>query len=197
VFERDTEGTRRDWIALICVGCIALGWFAMDTLEVRVGRFSHGTRFYELLAVLRHPAALLFGVDDSYRFEVLVFTLLCLAALAAVLAPQLAPAPAPAARRPGALAGLLPLALMVLIGTELYRGGVRLDVDAAPDALRADLLQLAQDVLQRAQDQFAHHVAAGWGAYLSMSASLVLAVRSLARLRAPLAALPASEYPPG
>lgn len=188
------EGTGRDWIAVSCVGCIALGWFALDSLDLSLGRISHGTRFYELLAVLRHPAALLFGVGEGYGRELITFALLCVAVLWAALAPQLAPAGA--ARRPGALAGTLPLALMVLMAAELYRGGVRLDVDAAPDAMRAGLLQLAQDLLQRAQDQFARHVTAGWGAYLSLGASLLLAVRSLARLRTPLA-LRSSASPPG
>jgi hypothetical protein len=192
--QQRAEGTGRDWIAVICVGCIALGWFAMDSLEVSVGRISRGTRFFELLAVLRHPGALLFGVGDGYGIEVITLTLLCLLALWAALAPQLSPALA--SRRPGALAGVLPLALMVLMAAELYRGGVRLNVDAAPDAVRANLLQLAQNVLQRAQDQFARHVSAGWGAYLSGSASLLLAVRSLAYRRAPLA-LRSSESPPG
>jgi hypothetical protein len=182
--QQRAEGTGRDWIAMLCVGGIALGWFAMDSLEVSVGRISHGTRFYELLAVLRHPAALL-GVGDGYGMDIFTFTLLCLIALWAAAAPHLTPALA--SRRPGALAGVLPLALMLLMAAELYRGGVRLNVDAAPDAVRAGLLQLGQNMLQWGQKQFARHVSAGWGAYLSASASLLLAVRSLARLRAPLA----------
>jgi hypothetical protein len=194
LLQERTERTERDWIAVICVGCIALGWFALDSLQVSLGRINHGTRFYELLAVLRYPAALVFGVGEGYGKEIVTFSLLCLAVLWAALAPQLRPAPG--SRRPGALAGLLPLALMVLMAAELYRGGVRLNVNAAPDALRADLLRLAQDLLQRAQNGFARHVTAGSGAYLSLGASLVLAVRSLARRRAPLA-LPSAESPPG
>ncbi len=184
--------THRDWVAVVCVACIAVGWFTMDSVEVSLGSMSVGTRFYELLAVQRHPSVLLFGTRDAYGMQVFSFTLLCLLVLAAALAPQFAPALA--VRRRGASAGILPLALMVLMGAALYRGGLRLDATASPDSLRADLLRLAQDALQRAQNGLARHVTAGSGAYLSLLASLLLAVRSLTRLRVPLAQ-PGGELP--
>jgi hypothetical protein len=194
VVQPGAHRTRSDWITVISAACIAIGWFGMDSLEVRFGPLSQGTRFYELLAVLRHPAALLFGVGDGYAIEVIAFAALCLAALAAVLAPQFTPVLA--VRRPGALAGVLPLALMVLMGVALYRSGVRLDEGAPPGSMRGDLLRLAQDALQRAQGQLARHVTAGFGLYLSLSASLLLAARSCTRRRVPLV-LPAGDYPPG
>jgi hypothetical protein len=184
--------THRDWVAVVCVACIALGWFAMDTLQVSLGGMGVGTRFYELLAVQRHPSVLLFGSRDAYGAEIFWFALLCSGVLGAALAPQFAPALA--SRRRGTSAGILPLALMALMGAALYRGGLRLDAAAPPDSLRADLLRLAQDALQRAQGGLARHVTVGSGAYLSLLASLLLAVRSLARLRVPLAN-PAGELP--
>jgi hypothetical protein len=165
----------------------------MDSLEVNLGRLSQGTRFYELLAVLRHPGVLLLGSGDGWDWQIAGFTLLCLAALGAALAPQFAPALA--GRRAGALAGVLPLALMVLMAAALYHSGVRVDAQAPPDSVRADLLRLAHNALQRAQGVLARHVAAGPGTYLSLAASLLLAVRSLARAQA-LPALRATESPP-
>jgi hypothetical protein len=184
---------RRDWIAVACVGCIALGWFAMDSLEVSFGRLSQGTRFYELLAVLHRPVVLLLGAGDGSTWQVAGFTLLCLAALAAALAPQFAPALA--GQRSGTLAGLLPLALMVLMAAALYHSGVHLEALAPPDSVRTNLLRLAQNALQRAQDVMARHVAVGPGAYLSLPASLLLALRSLARAQSMLA-LRAPASPP-
>ena len=168
---------RRDWIALGCVGCIALGWFAMDSLEVRFGRLRQGTRFYELLAVLRHPAGLLLGVDDGSDGRVAAFALLCLLVLGAALAPTFLPPPV--ARRAAAPAGVLPLFLMLLTAAALYRSGLRLDAHAPPDTMRQDLLRLAQDALGRVQGALGRRIAVGAGAYLSLLASLVLALRSL------------------
>ena len=171
----------RDWIAVACVGCIALGWFALDSLEVRFVALRQGTRFYELLAVLRHPGGLLLGVDAGSDVRVAGFAMLCLLVLGAALAPQwLAP---PAARRVGAAAGMLPLILMLLTAAALYGSGVRLDANAAPDTVRQDLLRLAQDALGRVQDTLARRVAIGAGAYVSVLASLVLAMRGLLATR--------------
>jgi hypothetical protein len=175
--QTSAPGRRRDWIGLGCVGCIALGWFAMDSLEVRFGHLRQGTRFYELLAVLRYPAGLLLGIDDGSDGRVIAFALLCLLVLGAALAPALLPGSA--ARRGMAPAGALPLSLMLLTAAALYRSGLRLDAYAPPDTMRQDLLRLAQDALGRVQGALGRRVAIGAGAYLSLVASLVLALRSL------------------
>jgi hypothetical protein len=168
---------RRDWIAVSCVGGIALGWFAMDSLEVRLGALRQGTRFYELLAVLRHPGDLLLGVDAGGDARVAGFAVLCLLVLAAALTPQWLALPA--ARRFPATAAMLPLILMLLTAIALVDSGVRLDAHAPPDTMRQDLLRLAQDALGRVQGSLARRVSLGAGAYVSVLASLVLAWRGL------------------
>src|SRR5579862_5532076 len=75
--------------ALICLALIAVGWFAMNTLVVSFGPFTHITQFYEMGVVVTHPVALFVGVGESHAFTLTCFTLLALATLFIVAATAL------------------------------------------------------------------------------------------------------------
>ncbi|MFI4913898.1 MAG: hypothetical protein ACHQAR_01740 [Steroidobacterales bacterium] len=157
----------------IALALIAVGWFGMNSIVVSLGRLSQGTRFYQLLAVIHHPAQLVAGVGESW--ETPIFAALCLAVLAAGLFPYFS------ARRSARLASLLPLALMCTCAYLLYSSGSMSQPPSedVPNTLRGDLLRMAQHALARAQDRMAGHVGVGAGAYLSLLSSTFLAWRGM------------------
>src|SRR5579863_3696155 len=54
--DENTARARFDRVAVICITVIGICWFALDTLVFSVGRVEQPTRFYQLLAVIDHPA---------------------------------------------------------------------------------------------------------------------------------------------
>jgi len=169
-----TSSTARniDTISVIGILIIAAAWFGMDTLSVSFAGFSQGTRFFQMLAITRHPVLLFTGVGSGHNLEIMAFALLCIVSLLAVLAPRFYHG------RHVWLATLSPLVLMLLCFALLYSGSPGWDVppSSSEHALRADLMHFANDVMQRAQNQVASHVGLGAGGIMALLASLALAV---------------------
>jgi hypothetical protein len=171
---RASNAQRRiDATSAVGIGLIAIGWFGMDSFNVAFPGYSQGTRFYQMLVILRHPAVLFTGIGGGHGLEVAVFTLLCVLALLAVLAPLWS------THRAAWLAAALPLALMLACFALLNSGspGWQVEPASSSHALREDLLRFANDVMQRAQNHIARHVSLGAGGILSLLASAVLALR--------------------
>jgi hypothetical protein len=166
---------RPDALALVCLALIALGWFAMNTLVVNFGPFTHITQFYEMGVVVTHPVALFVGVGDSHALTLTCFTLLALATLFTVMTTTVAPV-----RRSAHLLGWLPLALMLVCFAMLYFGGPSPQIDAAaPDSSVHDyLVRMAGHLTQHVQNTLVTHISLGAGGGLALLASALLGIRS-------------------
>jgi hypothetical protein len=116
-----------------------------------------------------------FSIDTS--FGVLVFALLCCLTLMGPLAPHMW------RNRFAWLAYLLPLALIVVCGLLLYSktSGEMLPTPSDAGGLRANMMSLANKILQRGSDLVARHVAVGAGGYVALLGSLVLGYQGLRR----------------
>jgi hypothetical protein len=170
------------WLALIC---IVIGWFLLDTLVVTAGPARHAVRFYEIAALIHNPMQLFVGIQGSHVLEVIVFALVCVAALATPLAPYLRNA------RAAWLAYLVPLLLMLVCGAWLYArtSGDFVDTPADAGALASDVLRFANDLLHRGSAPIVRHVSVGAGSYLALIGCLFLAFNGMRHYRASPAAL--------
>ena len=185
--ESDPAPKNPDMVAVACILLIAAGWFLLNTLVFTVGRVTQATHFYQMLAVLKHPAMLLVGVTSA-GFEVAVFSLLCIGVLVAAVIPHFS-------TRGTWWTGWLPLLLMLVCLIALYSGGIperAAQAAAGGDSLGGQLMRLAhaamQDAMQSAQVQVGNHIRPGAGGVLSILASVGLAVRCTSRRpRAPVA----------
>jgi hypothetical protein len=169
---------RPDVLALVCLALIALGWFAMNTLVVSFGPFTHITQFYEMGVVLAHPVTLFVGVGDSHELTLTCFTMLALATLFTVMTTSLVSVP-----RSVRLLGWLPLALMLVCFAILYFGGPSPQIDAAaPDSSVHDyLVRMAGHLTQHLQNAMTAHISLGAGGALSLLASAALGIRTTLR----------------
>jgi hypothetical protein len=156
--------------------CIFVGWFFVDTLVVTIGSLQHGVRFADISAVIADPTRLFFGIQGSSHR--IMFSLVCILCLLAPLLPHLQ------RRRVNWLAYLAPLALMVVCGALLY-SRTSGELFAAPSAGTAgsSLLRFANDLVRQGTGLVARHVAVGFGGYLALVASLVLALRGARHFR--------------
>lgn len=186
--QRDAR-TTIDIVTAGCLALIMLGWFGMNTLVTTLGPMTESVRFYEMLAVLRHPALLFIGVGSGHVLETLSFSLLCLLVVAAAFLPPWSQ------RRNAWLAGLLPLALMLTSFALLYRGGPAWQPDASsPAHLFGDtLVRFANGAMARVSSHAASHVGLGWGGALALLASAALAIRSTGKYLAARAARATSQ----
>jgi hypothetical protein len=173
---------RPDAVTLACLALIAFGWFGMNTLVVSFGRLAQATHFYEIGVALAHPVTLFIGVGEGHALLLGVSTLLAATGLLAVMAIPLLRA------EPDAwLSGWIPLALMLTCLALLYFSGSGTPparLDAGDPGLRADLLRLANHVMQRAQRALVAHISLGAGAVLSLSAGIVLGMHCTRRFLA-------------
>jgi hypothetical protein len=166
--------------AVICLALIAAGWFAMNTLVVTFGPFTHVTPFYEMGVVVTQPAALFVGVGEGHTLALDGFALLALATLCTALTASLTSV------RPGAqLLGWLPLALMLLCFAMLYFGGPSPQIDAAaPQSNVHDyLVRMAGHLTQHVQNALVTHIGMGAGGGMALLASLALGIRSTLNYR--------------
>jgi hypothetical protein len=151
--------------------CIFVGWFFVDTLVVSIGSLQHGLRFADISAVIADPTRLFFGIQGSSHR--IMFSLVCILCLLAPLLPHLQ------RKRVNWLAYMAPLALMVVCGALLY-SRTSGELFAAPsDAGTAgsSLLRFANGLVHQGTGLVSRHVAVGFGGYLALLASLVLALR--------------------
>jgi hypothetical protein len=166
--------------ALICLALIAAGWFAMNTLVVTFGPFTHVTQFYEMGLVVIQPVALFVGVGEGHALALSGFVLLTLATLFTALAASLI-----SARPRAQLLGWLPLALMLLCFAMLYFGGPSPQIDAAaPQSSVHDyLVRMAGHLTQHVHNTLVTHISVGAGGELALLASLALGLRSTLKYR--------------
>lgn len=144
----------------LAVGGVLIGWFFIDYLVVSLGSLRHGVRFFDMAAMIADPARLFLGVDGSTQR--LLFSLICLACLAAPLA-----APQLSRKRVAWLAYLAPLALVVLCAALLYS--------------RTSTEFFADDIARHGGGLAAQRISPGAGAYLALIGSLFLGIRGVRR----------------
>jgi hypothetical protein len=151
--------------------CIFVGWFFVDTLVVTIGSLQHGVRFADISAVIADPTRLFFGIQGSSHR--IMFGLVCMLCLLAPLLPHLRRKPV------NWLAYLAPLALMVVCGALLYSrtSGELFAAPSGAGTAGSSLLRFANDLVHQGTGLVSRHVAVGFGGYLALAASLVLALR--------------------
>jgi hypothetical protein len=172
---------RPDWPLLIAIAGLVLGWFVLDAVAIRVGHFITSARFYELAALIAHPARLVTGVKDDDLPLTLPFGALCIAAIAAVLWARRSTAPH---ARVGFFA---PLALMVACAAILYDQAAKDTFVAGPDAgeVGQALANLGNAIVRRTGAVLTEHIAVGAGAWVAAIAAAYLAYAGVRGPRRP------------
>jgi hypothetical protein len=147
---------------LIAVAAIFIGWFLLDTVSMSYGVLRLDFRFYHLAAIIERPARLLTGIDGAGEVWSMLFSLVCLASLAAALVPGWL-------RLPGGWLGCLaPLVLMLVCGGTLYYETSRDTFAVATNSTVTNALSnLANLVVRRAGGFVARQVRVDAGAWLS------------------------------
>lgn len=170
-----------DVVALAAVVVLIIGWFGMSTLVTELAGVRQRFHFYNMWSVLAHPARLLTGLSGGDAARGLAFGVVCIAAALVVLVPYRFK------QRSAWLAYLIPLALMILCGVALYEktSGDYFADSGAYGSIGSELVALANRVANRMSDSIARHISIGLGGYVSFAASVVLAVRGVARFRSP------------
>lgn len=167
------------WVAMAPLILILVGWFALDTLIMRVGPVEMRFHFYELAAIIDEPTRLLTGHNVTGTFLTISFSMTCLVTLAVALAPRFARG------RIVRLAPCAPLALMLTCGAILFQETNHLTFAAAHDAsdVTHALVNLANVLFHQPASIATRHIAIGAGAWLSGAAALYLAVTPLRKQR--------------
>ena len=155
---------------LIAVAAIFIGWFLLDTVSMSYGVLRLDFRFYHLAAIIERPARLLTGIDGAGEVWSMLFSLVCLASLAAALVPGWV-------RLPGGWLGCLaPLVLMLVCGGALYYETSRDTFAVATNSTVTNALSnLANLVVRRAGGFVARQVRVDAGAWLSAAGAIYLA----------------------
>jgi len=155
---------------LIAVAAIFIGWFLLDTVSMSYGVLRLDFRFYHLAAIIERPARLLTGIDGAGEVWSMLFSLVCLASLAAALVPGWL-------RLPGGWLGCLaPLVLMLVCGGTLYCETSRDTFAVATNSTVTNALSnLANLVVRRAGGFVARQVRVDAGAWLSAAGAIYLA----------------------
>ena len=167
---------RQTWIAVVC---LVVGWFFMATVVTTLGPIKQKYHFFDMLTVMLNPAWLLYGMGSSRPLEGIAFGLLSLGVLILPIVPFVVP------KRSAWLLCLAPLVLMLLCGYELYEktaGDYFAATQRAGSFARA-LVHFGNTVAVGAGNMAARHISVGLGAYLSLLASIYLAVKGLRTFR--------------
>jgi hypothetical protein len=188
--------TKIDAISWIALGCLALGWFWLDTLTATFGPVQYTAHFYDLPAVMHDPRWLLSDIRDAYPLARVVFGFVCLVVITAPLLPRLGFPHVPY------LLDSAPFLLMLLCGIVLYVKTSSVQIEATDSlgqiggyiARWADGAKWANAATRWTGDVVARHIAIGAGGYLSFLASGFLAIRGVLRPRQSASAAP--NYPP-
>jgi hypothetical protein len=173
---------RQTWIAVIC---LVVGWFFMATVVTTVGPVQQKYHFFDMLTVMLNPSWLLYGMGSSHPLEAIAFGLLDLAVIVLPIVPFIVK------KRSAWLLCLAPLALMLLCGFELYEktAGPYFEATQRAGSFAQGLVRFGNSVALGAGNLVARHISVGLGAYLSLLASLFLAVKGLRTFRAGAPAL--------
>jgi len=155
---------------LIAVATIFIGWFLLDTVSMTFGALRLDFRFYHLAAIILRPTRLLTGIDGAGEVWTLLFSLICLASLAAALVPGWLRPPS------GRLGCLAPLLLMLVCGGALYYETSRDSFAVATESnVTNALASLANLMVRRAGAIVARQVRVDAGAWLSAVGAVYLA----------------------
>jgi hypothetical protein len=167
--------TKIDGATGIAVGCLVIGWFALNTLAATFGPIQHVAHFYDLPVILRDPQRLLTGVADIGTASKLAFGLLCAAVIVAPLLPRLGYPRVPQ------LLSAAPFLLMLVCGVVLYVRSSTAHIEA-PDSMGRIvglIARWANGAMTWSGDVVARHISVGAGGYLSFLASAYLAIRGV------------------
>lgn len=160
------------WIAL---ALIFVGWFVLETLQVVWGPMKHSVHFYDLGTIIKNPTLLFTGVEGERGTNTVIFTLLCFAALIALLTPYFWRA------RFSWFALFAPLVLIAVCALLLYARapGDILPEQSGGDTIANDLRHFANHLFHRAAAGMARKVTLGAGGYLALIGSVYLAARAV------------------
>jgi hypothetical protein len=155
---------------LIAAAAIFIGWFLLDTVSMSYGALRLDFRFYHLAAIIERPTRLLTGIDGAGEVWTLLFSLVCLASLAAALVPGWLRLPR------GWLGCLAPLLLMLVCGVTLYYETSRdtFTVATSNNVTNA-LTSFANLMVRRAGAVVARQVRVDAGAWVSAAGAIYLA----------------------
>jgi hypothetical protein len=161
----------------LAIVCVFFGWFLVDTLVVTLGSLQHGVRFYDMWAVIADPSRMFFGLQASLHRT--LFIPLCMVCILAPLLPHLRSV------RVLWLSYCAPLALMVICAVLLYwqTSGEFIAAPGNAGRVGGNLIQFANDLVHHGGDLVARHISIGVGGYVSLIASVVLALRGVRRFR--------------
>jgi hypothetical protein len=163
---------------LAALAALLAGWFFLNTIAIQISSdYGVGLSFWKLLAVLNSPAGLMNGLNGGAGNGGGIYSFLCIAALVAPLAPQFWN------DKRAYLGGLLPLALMLLVAALVYSGvndSLKQAQGMAGAFGGAQAAGMASAMLHEAM----RALSLGAGAYLSLAASLYLAVRGAVKFLA-------------
>jgi hypothetical protein len=155
---------------LIAAAAIFIGWFLLDTVSMSYGALRLDFRFYHLAAIIERPTRLLTGIDGAGEVWTMLFSLVCLASLAAALVPGWLRLPG------GRLGCLAPLLLMLVCGVTLYYETSRDTFTVATsNNLTNALTSFANLMVRRAGAVVARQVRVDAGAWVSAAGALYLA----------------------
>jgi hypothetical protein len=178
---------RQTWVAMIA---LIVGWFFMSTIVTTLGPIKQEYHFFDMLTVMLNPAWLLYGMGSSHPLEAIAFGLLALAVLLLPIVPFIVKT------RSSWLLCLAPLVLMFLCGIELYEktSGPYFEATARAGSFAQALVRFGNSVAEGTGNMVARHISVGLGAYLSLLASIFLAVKGLREFRARASALTPNPY---
>jgi hypothetical protein len=155
---------------LIAAAAIFIGWFLLDTVSMSYGALRLDFRFYHLAAIIGRPTRLLTGIDGAGEVWSMLFSLVCLASLAAALVPGWLRLPV------GWLGCLAPLVLMLVCGGALYYETSRETFAVATSSnVTNALTSFANLMVRRVGAVVARQVRVDAGAWLSAAGAIYLA----------------------
>jgi hypothetical protein len=166
--------TRRlDPIVVIAVACVLAGWFWMNICVTTAGRIELRFHFYDMWELISRPALLFNGLLDDRSAKQIVFGIVCILAALAPLSVYVRTS------RNAWLASFAPLLLMVLCGALLYykTSPDYFATDPHAGELGREFMKFANQVAGKVVGGLAKHITLGLGAYVSLLASIVIAVR--------------------
>ncbi|SDE39941.1 hypothetical protein [Paraburkholderia lycopersici] len=161
---------------LAAIALLALGWFAFDTISIRITSVSSiGLTFYDMLRAL-HSMNDIAGLEGATRGSAGFYGLLAWASLALCVAPFFVDA------RRLWLGLASPLAFGLAVAAGLYW-----KISTAMSALAGgndEVSQLASGYARELAAEMFKALSFGFGFYLALAASVFLAVRGVMRYRA-------------
>jgi hypothetical protein len=166
-------------VECLAAACVLLGWFGLSAFVADYGPLSQRFHFYDAWTVMEYPSRLITGMQSGDGPRSFAFGIVCLAAVLCVFLPL-------RLRQPAALlAYLIPLALMLVCGSVLYREATsRIFAETSRYGdIGSQAVQLANLLADRMTRTLTRRISPGVGAYLALIGSLVLAMRGLMQYR--------------